>query len=728
MGKLVVRIVENGHSYRINCDEHTPVESVQKLLESISGIPFKDQLLFCFGVKLESHSPLSAYKLPSGEEEVFLFNKSRMRINSPPPTPEKFKINVIPINPPLSPPSSSRGPHPNLDDTSDPALNALPSYETQFRNHLQSGSAIYRRTLAMFEICERLLQEQEAQERALDVAKGNLDHFYKMVCQNYTEFMKCYSQQDCSHRKFLVDFGREKEKLRSIKIMPLLQNANRKCLLDFVDEENLQKVWEECSSSHGRFEKKVLELKTEFGDLNGQVQDLFSCKTSNFIKDVELSVKEHRRFMDEQKSIMQALSEDVNTVKKLLEDYISRQVSPSPILPHNAFSALGPTYNTHEKDYLPKMRACDNAISTLLDLCTDKKNESNLYVHNYMQKIARMQYIIKDLRYKFSVFSEALKHQNEQFHQLKVLHGVGPAYMACLAEVERRKTATKMYMENAEKLSEKLARERDFEIRRRDEFVKVHSTFIPPDILASMGLYDSINPCYVNVAPLPGGSTTLAVTDTTILQNDAETKIEALINEVSKFERESEINRNLLDRLRSCATSADFADSLRVLAQSLVRAGEESNEDSTFKLRECIEIIADKVGALSRQCEDLEENRDLANKERISFNQLQVDEIAAFLLNASGQYQAINRDCPYYYLSPDSISLLSDNRPSYIIGQVVHIERRTVESPLSETGTGRLTSSQESTPNPYGLPIGCEYFVVTTAILPDTNVDYSPRS
>lgn len=77
------------------------------------------------------------------------------------------------------------------------------------------------------------------------------------------------------------------------------------------------------------------------------------------------------------------------------------------------------------------------------------------------------------------------------------------------------------------------------------------------------------------------------------------------------------------------------------------------------------------------------------------------------------------------------------HQPNYIVGQIVHIERQTVK-PLaptstrseheltSDTGTDRLTLNSGS--NPYGLPFGCEYFVVTVAMLPDTTIHSPPPS
>lgn len=128
------------------------------------------------------------------------------------------------------------------------------------------------------------------------------------------------------------------------------------------------------------------------------------------------------------------------------------------------------------------------------------------------------------------------------------------------------------------------------------------------------------------------------------------------------------------------------------------------------------------------------------NKEKISFGRLELHEIAAFVLNVAGHYEAINRNCTHYYLSSESVALFADHlphRPTYIVGQIVHIERQTVKSSpvraervttTTSTGSGQFALNSGSTgTNPYGLPVGCEYFVVTVAMLPDTTI-HSPTA
>ncbi|XP_061349747.1 autophagy-related protein 11-like [Gastrolobium bilobum] len=494
-GKLLVRIAENGHSFELDYDESALVEAVMRSIESKTGISFGDQLVLCLDMKLEPQRQLSAYMLPSDDREVFVFNKARLQTNSPPPKPEQCDVpdGLEPLSQ-----SSSHDPHP-LDDALDPALKALPSYERQFRHHYHQGNTICCRTVAKYEHCERLLREQMVQERAVEVARGNLDHYYRIINQNYGDFMKRYMQQHWMHSDLLMNFGRDVERLRSIKIHPALQTAKRKCLLDLLKEENLQKSVESCTSSHKQFENKVSQFKQAFGEVKHRVEDLLSSRAFFPIKNLEQTIKDHQRYVTEQKSILQSLSKDVHTVKKLVDDCLSCQLSSS-LRPHDAVSALGPMYDVHDKNHLPKMQACDRAISKLLDFCKDKKNEMNLYIHNYMQNITYVTYLIKDQKLQFPVFKEAMTRQDDLFVDLKLFHGIGPAYRACLAEIVRRKAYMKLYMGMAGQLAERLATKREFEVRRREEFLRAHSSCIPRDVLASMGLFDTPNQCDVNIA------------------------------------------------------------------------------------------------------------------------------------------------------------------------------------------------------------------------------------
>ncbi|XP_027331685.1 autophagy-related protein 11 isoform X2 [Abrus precatorius] len=554
-GQLLVHIAENGHSFEFDCDENTLVEAVMRHIESDTGINFSDQLVLCLETKLESHRPLSAYKLPSNDREVFIFNKVRLQNNAPPPPPEQLDIPNH-LEPPS--PSSSHDAHP-LDDASDPALKALPSYERQFRYHYHRGHAIYTSTILKYEHCERLLREQMVQERAVEVARGNLDQYYRLICQNYGDFMRRYMQQHRMHSELLVNFGKDVEKLRSIKLHPALQTADRKCLLDLVKEENLRKSVENCTTSHKQFENKMSQFKQTFGEAKRRVEELFSSRSFLPIKSLEQAIKEHGKYINEQKSIMQSLSKDVNTVKKLVDDCLSSQLSSS-LRPHDAVSALGPMYDVHDKNHLPKMQACDRAISKLLEFCKENKNEMNIFVHNYLQNITYVSYLIKDQKLQFPVFKEAMARQDGLFADLKLFHGIGPAYRACLAEVVRRKASMKLYMGMAGQMAERLALKRDAEVRKREEFLRAHSSCIPKDVLASMGLYDSPNHCDVNIAPFDGNLLNIDISDVDRYAPEYLVGVTSKLEKYGSFKGSSSLSSNSSHLAEAVDISADSSE------------------------------------------------------------------------------------------------------------------------------------------------------------------------
>lgn len=291
-----------------------------------------------------------------------------------------------------------------------------------------------------------------------------------------------------------------------------------------------------------------------------------------------------------------SFSKDVNTVKKLVDDCLTSQLSSS-LRPHDAVSALGPMYDSHDKSYLPKMQACESAISHLVDFCLDKKNEMNIFMHNYMQKIAYIQYTIKDVHFKFSVFQEALKRQSDQFEHLRVVRGIGPAYRACLAEVVRRKAAMKLYMGMAGQLAERLATKREAEVSRREEFLKVNSLYIPRDILTSMGLYDTPKQCDVNIAPF----------DTNLLDID--------ISDIDRYAPEHLVGfSSKIERQGTLKGSNSMSNESSLSAEAAEASGVDFNQNlDSLELHEGSELI-EIAGTSKIEVENAKLKAELASK------------------------------------------------------------------------------------------------------------------
>ncbi|KAJ7561098.1 hypothetical protein O6H91_03G013900 [Diphasiastrum complanatum] len=494
--RMIIHVAESGHSYELDCVPMTSVEIVQNFLASLTGLPQQHQLLIVGEVRLEPQRVLAAYQLPAENRPVFLFNKQRLSPDSPAPIPEVSVRIAEAVLPPV--PSDFHSDHP-LDEASDPALRALPSYERQFKYHFQKGQAILLVSQRKFDACRRLLREQQVQQLAIDTARGNMDHYYRLIVQSVEEFMKHFSQQHHQHSKLLRNLERDLQRLRACKLHPVLQTPSRKTLIDCIEEPNLRHCEHECSISHKQFHAKVSQLKIAFDNLQSSMDELFSASAVD-IPHVEDTIQKHSCLTEEQASIIQSLSKDVDTVRKLIDDCVGRQLSAS-LRPHDAVSALGPMYEVHAKNHLPRIEACDQELGKLLMFCEKSKNKMSLSVYKRLQSIAVLQSNIRDMRNQLSGFKEAMGHQDDIFAKLKSVRKVGAAYRACLAEAVRRKACMKLYMGQAVQLAEKLAKKREVELARRKEFFAVQSAYIPHDLLLAMGLLDVPSQCVVSIAP-----------------------------------------------------------------------------------------------------------------------------------------------------------------------------------------------------------------------------------
>ncbi|XP_047043781.1 autophagy-related protein 11-like [Lolium rigidum] len=1111
--RLMVHVAENGHSMEFECGGDTRVDAIQRSIELVCGVPPGDQLLLCNNIHLNAANDLAHYNLPRDDREVFLYNKARLHAEAPPPAPESIDI-----------PEPSIPPQPQPEDTplelsADPALKALVSYEIRFRYDFHVANAYYHSSKAKYEVCNRLLREWQVQERALDMARSNLEQAFRKPSQRYSNFLRSFTQQHRGYVEVLSSFERDCKRLRAVRLHPDLQCEGRRCLLDLMDENILRKLADEYVSSYKNFEVVVSALKLKFAELKKRVDGLLNAMSSSAWKDLEAMIKEHARVLGDQKSIMQSLSKDVNTAKKLVDDCSRSQLSDS-LRPHDAVSAVGRIYEVHEKDNLPSVQKFDHMLTNLLQKCKAKKNETNTLVHVCVRGVKSAQIDIKDMiTNQFILYEEAIDSRDKEYSYLKLLGGLGHAYKACLAEVVRRRHSFKLYTGLAGQLAEKLAVEREAEIRRREVFLRTWCKYIGGEIMGSMGLFGTPSQCDVNIAPFdcnllpidvddlerlapqslvgsllksersqqksqssdsstPGnfsnseqnnlntdgkmdlqdffGGCDTDITGTSILEvenarlkaelasaiavlctfgatpesfdegendnvlrdarertaqaltakdeyanqlqsmlkakqeqclsfekriqeleeqlanqyinghmvsgskgasdsllstfkghdldasggrqthlrdessvamdetsstsehpskqteggdenmtdvsgalnlqllnsagctnldasmaefprdnelkpvnidkegriltqhtttdtsdvpaedplsiinsrtnehhtldlrnselfvlelqnavdkkskqlDEAENKLSSVMGEVNSLKKELENAQGLLDesqincahlenclheareeartnkcsadrraveydalrssalrihglfeRLNNCVTApgmSGFADSLRSLALSLASSVKKDEADSTIQFQQCIKILADKVGFLSRQSDELverysrmeaahgilvrelEEKKTLLNnlynklqlekqasKEKISVGHFDVHELAVFVRNPSGHYEAINRNRSNYFLSEESVALFTEphlpRQPAYIIGQIVHIERRAAKHVDQNEASLRPGGHRRSMPNsnPYSLPAGCEYFVVTVAMLPD---------
>lgn len=75
----------------------------------------------------------------------------------------------------------------------------------------------------------------------------------------------------------------------------------------------------------------------------------------------------------------------------------------------------------------------------------------------------------------------------------------------------------KLYMGMAGQMAERLATKREVEVRKREEFLRAHSPYIPGGVLESMGLFDIPNQCEFNITPFDVGLLDIDIADWTVM-------------------------------------------------------------------------------------------------------------------------------------------------------------------------------------------------------------------
>ncbi|BBN09232.1 autophagy-related protein 11 [Marchantia polymorpha subsp. ruderalis] len=494
--KIEIHVAENGKSYELECQASTTIQDLQSILPQISGIPAQDQMLITSqDNRLEAKHTLQHYGLPSHNKSVFLFNRCRLVLNSPYPPEEEFEVFHVEY-PPLP---TSGGNHP-LDESSDPVLKALPNYYKLFKYHHAVAQAFSTASNMRLDACRRLLREQEMQEKAMETARGNMDHFYRIIKQNYSEFLRNYNRLSKYHSELLENFERDLERLRNCRLHPGLCSTQLKTLLDCVNESRVRKWAEECSTSFSQFNLKVSALKENYTRLDNKVQVLFNTKATVDVKQLAGTIEDHAGCIEEQNRIIQSLGLEVNQVKKLMDDCVSSQYAGSA-RPHKAVSALRSSYDIQKKRYLPTMESTDNQLQSLLEHCEERKTAMTRSVHSRLQSVASLQSSLKEMRNQLAAYKEAMNRQATIFSHLRLVRRMGSAYKGCLAEVVRRKAWMKLFMGQAGQLAERMARKREAEVARREEFLKEQSHYFNREVLELLGLYENPSQCVVNIPP-----------------------------------------------------------------------------------------------------------------------------------------------------------------------------------------------------------------------------------
>lgn len=276
-------------------------------------------------------------------------------------------------------------------------------------------------------------------------------------------------------------------------------------LLDCIPAERVRRWAQDCARSHDAFNAKVNDLSDMFNALHATTEELFMTGPDVDIAALEEELERAQGKMAEQAAVIQCLDKDLNTVGRLVEDTVgdiasnrggTGSVGGGAL---DACAALDPMNELHVKSHLPAVDAVDAEMAALHWHCAQCKHAMGACVHRQLQSISALQSQIHQTRNKQAGFQEWGKQQEQKFRELRIARRIPRVYRACLAEVARRLAFQEMYAAQAGKLAERMARHREREVTRRERFTKSHERYLPPEVVAGLGLGTSPPQCEVTV-------------------------------------------------------------------------------------------------------------------------------------------------------------------------------------------------------------------------------------
>ncbi|PSC71466.1 Autophagy-related 11 [Micractinium conductrix] len=536
---LHVLVSHSGKTVELDVGAHARVGAVQQTLADLTGIPVGEQILMCEGARLDGAKPLAAYGLPGEDagkvQDLFLYSRAHLRPSAVLPPAEALP----PLEPDLSGVEAIRTQRHRLDAASSPLLRALPDYLRQFQEHLLTAAARHDACQHRLVTCARLLGEQEVQALSTDAATSNVELHYAYICDAYGAFMARYRQQAAAHADVLSRFESDLAYLAATDLHPALrisasavsgstagagsaassaasgssgaasQQAMQPAMASLLHLLNAGALRESAAGAargHTHFGSKVSELEGLFGALKADVEALFMQAPSVDLEALARELEEMHGQVDEQASIVAALSSDLNKVQQLVEQ-ASEQVASDPaasVQVTDTVHMLETMHETHVGHLLPRVTACHAAVEAFAARCLDCKNALTRDVFSQLHTISSQQSKIREMKNKLALFREALARQEGSVQELLVVRRVPAAYKQCLAECVRREAFMEKYAHSAAALAERMGVFREKELAMRDSFRKHVERLIPPSLLERMGLLEQPPHCQVSVSATEG--------------------------------------------------------------------------------------------------------------------------------------------------------------------------------------------------------------------------------
>lgn len=673
--------------------------------------------------------------------KVFFYNKKLLQANSIPPKPEM--LPTLKIEYPQYKDYQPHA-YPELQQSGVPVVRHLPKFERQFCFHLDKCKSHIDASAEYLRICERLLAEQEVQALAIDSAQENVDKHYGYISNMYDQFQKHFSTRVEDQERILGSFAEDLKALEAAETHKIVQEKTAlsgtkiKTIGELIPIENLVKWHTQCSAMHAQFKPKAGELSSLFDSVKHDVEALFMTVPSVDITKLSERLETNQQLLVEMSSVREVLEKDWLLSKEQLALGLDKISSSSSEDRHKdqlgtrfleECAALQSMNEIHINDHITRIEECSKILERFTKHCVDCKNAMSRCVHSQMKSIAILQNRISITRNKLSAYKEVSRKIEGACAHLELVHRIPAAYYNCLGEVIRRRSFADIFSLHAQRFAESMSSLRQKEEASRHNFEQNYVGLLPQELIFALNLQLAPPICEVHVSPDEYSMLDIELEDirdakASAAANRASSKLKKDFPRILDAHQGSEDSAINL-QIENASLRAQLASYVAKWGSSLLsEAGEAGLEEKTEGAasdakEKLIATLANNMASKDKQISEyeskiieLEKTLNVLEIEkssaptslhvseppkptpeptpapapanllsRCSASDFKVQDIALFIENDKGQYEAMNFHFPHYYLSPESLDLFKtqNSRKKHVFGQIVHMEEKVAE-------------------------------------------------
>lgn len=257
----------------------------------------------------------------------------------------------------------------------------------------------------------------------------------------------------------------------------LANNASKKTLMSFFDEDKLRASHQKCKS-----DLQVLEQKTKFDQLTAMAE-------SSPIKEDELEA-EFEKIMPVNRAVAigKLLEDEISNLHGYLASFLSDEDSLSVAImnPNTTNVQTMAMLGDKHKSFIQKAILQEAMLCEKIKQLFESKMTASTIVCKLVSDITAVQRNMQVVNRSVQEIRAVLAIFKERFWYLERIHFVPSAYLVALHEVARRSKNKVIFDSFISKVIEHLNKMRDEELTNRKVFGRYAGKYVPPELMPGL--------------------------------------------------------------------------------------------------------------------------------------------------------------------------------------------------------------------------------------------------